>query len=33
MVTGGKGGWEDRLKFWDWHVYTAIFKTDNDNNK
>ena len=22
-------GEQDRLGIWDWHVYTAIFKTDN----
>ena len=28
MVTGGREE-GDRLGVWDWHVHTAIFKTDN----
>ena len=31
MVTSGErcGGGEDRLGVWDWHVHTAVFKSDN----
>ena len=25
----GRMGGRDRLEVWDWHVHTAIFKTDN----
>ena len=28
-LPGGKDGVGDRLRVWDWHVYTAIFKIDN----
>ena len=28
-LPGGKGQRRDRCGGWDWHVYTAIFKTDN----
>ena len=28
-LSEGKGEEEGRLGVWDWHVYTAIFKTDN----
>ena len=29
MVTGEKGEGRDKLGFGDWHLYTAIFKTDS----
>ena len=29
MVTRVKGQGRDRLGVWEWHVYTAVFKTDN----
>ena len=29
MVTRVKAEARDRLGVWDWHVHTAIFKTDN----
>ena len=31
MVTRGGGmvGGKDRLRVWDWHVHTAVYKTDN----
>ena len=28
----GKGGWEDKLGDWDWHVHTAIFKIDTNKD-
>ena len=30
IVTGGGGGkWRDKLEDWDWHIHTAVYKTDN----
>ena len=37
-MISGEGGWREvgrvegryRLGVWDWHVYTAIFKIDNE---
>jgi len=29
VTTGESGWWRDNLGYWDWHMHTAIHKTDN----
>ena len=28
-LPGGKVGGRDRMEVWNWHVHTAVFKMDN----